>query len=509
MSEFRFAYVFSDGCVLQRNKKICIFGTGETGKKVEVELNGSVVCTTVEDEKWKVFLPPMEASDGLILRAVSEETKIELKDVAIGEVWLAGGQSNMEFTISQDKNGADILKNDKPNVRFYYTPKYEYESAEFEHLSTESHWTYFNDPDGARANWSAVGYMFAKRISEALNVTVGIISCNWGGTSASCWVPKEDLLGAGPDVQTYWNDFYKNIEGKTFDEQLADYKEYLAFRAEWEPKCAKLYEERPDIEWDEVLSTIGHDRYPGPVNLCSPQRPCGLYGTMLKKVIGYTFAGVIFYQGESDDHKPYFYSELFEILIKRWRKDNGDDKLPFIAVQLPMHRFRTDPDFKNWPVIRLAQRKVVSKIQGCGLAVGIDCGQFNQIHPQDKKEVARRLALQALWLVYGKLSEKEANGPQVISIQYESNSAIVKCKNAEGGFDIKNGNANGFELAPLNTEFTDEDFVPARAEFSEDGTIVLTADAVDNPGAVRYLWTNWCEVNVYGKNGLPLEPFRG
>lgn len=506
MSDFRVAYVFSDGCVLQRKKEIAVFGTGSDGAKVSVSLNGQRAFGTVADGKWKVYLPPMEAAEGLTLTVSSEESTVEFTDVAIGEVWLAGGQSNMELTLPEITDGEKMLAEEHPNVRFYYTPKFPYEGEELSRLERESHWEHF-EGEGAR-KWSAIGYLFAKQLSETLGVTVGIIGCNWGGTSASAWIPEEDMENGWSDVRSYLEEYRKGIEGISLEKQKADRDEYDAFRAEWEPKCAALYAENPQIEWSTVLETIGWDRYPGPVNSFCPQRPAGLYHTMLSKVIEYTLAGVIYYQGESDDHKTYAYYNLFNKLVERWRKDNGDLLLPFLAVSLPMHRFRNDPDFKNWPAIRKAQRKVVLDNKMMGLAVATDCGEFDNIHPREKREVARRLALQAFNLVYGLIPSIEANGPRVFAVEYKPGECILEAYDAEKGYIVKGESIKGFEIAPFRRGgVREEDYVEAFAEILPDNRIRVYSPQVSNPGSVRYLWTNWGEVTLYGANGIPLEPF--
>lgn len=507
MGKFRLASVFTDGCVLQRNKEIAVFGTGEEGANVKVTLNGITVACKVVDGSFKAFLPKMEAATGLTLMVSSQGTDIVCKDVAIGEVWLAGGQSNMEFELQNVIGGADMLTNDKPNVRFYYTPKYSFEDDESRKMDEESHWEHFGE--AGTKHWSAVGYMFAKQLSETLGVTVGVIGCNWGGTSASCWMAEEDLERGWADVQAYLTDYKKGIEGKSLSVQKTEYEDYLRYRAEWEPKCNKLYEENPDIEWATVEELIGESKYPGPVNEYSPFRPCGLYKTMLKKVIEYTLAGVIFYQGESDDHKPHAYYNLFHGMVARWRKDNGDMLLPFIPVQLPMHRYKQDPDFKNWPEIRRAQRKVTLDNKNMGLAVAIDCGEWNDIHPKNKTEVSRRLALMALNMVYGVIEPKEANGPRAMAVEYQSDACIITAEFSDGGYENRGDRIVGFEIAPfVQGGAKDEDYVEATAEILPDNRIKVFAPSVHNPGYVRYLWTNWGNVTLYGKNGLPFEPFR-
>lgn len=530
MAQFEIAPVFTDKCVLQRNKKVFIWGTGEDEKTVSVSIKGQNVSTKVKDGKWKCFLEPMEASDGNELIVKSGEDEICLKDVSFGEVWLAGGQSNMEFELRNSIGGKEMMENDHPNVRFFYTPKYEYEAPKYEHMFKEAHWADFDDE--WKGAWSAVGYCFAKNLSEKLGVTVGVIGCNWGGTSASAWMREEDLR-EDEELKIYFKEYDENVRGRSFEDQEKEYEEYLAYRSDWEEKCNKEYADNPDIEWDDVIAKIGEPRYPGPINACNPMRPAGIYYTMLRKVIPYTMAGVIFYQGESDEHLPHLYDRLYEKMINRWRSDNGDEELPFIGVSLPMHRYKQDPDFKNWPLIRANQRKACRDLSNVGLAVCTDQGEFNEIHPKDKREVGRRLYLQALWLVYSGLDEEEANGPQFSAVVFKNGYAEVHFKNG-GGLSLKGEELTGFELADSTriseqaaasddsalddaeiciTAFDariqkdDIQYFTAKAEIVDDYTVKVWADEVENPDSVRFLWTNYADATLYGKNGICAEPF--
>lgn len=533
MGNFRAEYVFSDSCVLQRNKPIAVFGYGDDGEKVKVTLGDDSADTFVSEGKWKVYLKAREAENDLTMTITHGDECIVFSDVAVGEVWLAGGQSNMEFELQNAVMGRQMLESDTPNVRFYYTPKIEWEEPERLKKFEESRWKHFSATEAA--NWSAVGYMFAKEISERLEITVGVIGCNWGGTSASCWIPEEDLWKGWGGTRSYIEDYLKLIEGKSLEEQKADYQDYEEYFAKWQPACDALYAENPSIEFSEVERLLGPNRYPGPINSFNPMRPCGLYNIMIKRVIEYSLAGVIYYQGESDDYKPDAYYNLFDTLVARWRKDNGDLKLPFIAVSLPMHKYRQDPDYKHWPVIRMNQRRVMKNNKNCGLCVATDCGQYDDIHPKDKRVVAHRLALQALQLVYGLISVDEANGPIAYSVEFNKGSAIVSFDHAGGGFMVNEGtdaestdyidNPNplklklipakgmeklikGFEIAPFKAKVSEADYREAKVKILDDGRIELTADGIDNPGNVRYLWTNWGDVTLYGSNGIPVEPFK-
>lgn len=512
--QFRVMNIFSNNMVLQRNKNINVFGEGEEGTEVCVTLirqDGRQISakTTVKNNKWLAVLPPQEADVDCDLRVAAYKTvghekeiiaEIDYLYVDIGEVWLAGGQSNMELELQNCQGGKESLQqDDKPNVRFYYTQKNPYKNREFFEAEEKTGWQTF-DSESAKA-WSAVGYYFAKKLSRDLGgITVGIIGCNWGGTSASAWMSKEALL-EDRELSGYVEEFEAACRGQSVEEQEEAYDEYVKFHAAWENNYAKLLQENPDIQWSEAEEIIGKCRWPGPMNVKNPYRPGGLYECMLMRVCPYSLKGFLFYQGESDDHKPHIYYKLFNRMIRQWREDFMDDELPFLFVQLPMHKYEYDEDFKHWPIIREAQMDTYKTVKNTGIAVIIDKGEFNNIHPLDKLSVGERLELQALALVYGELSEKDAFGPLYKSCIYHEDNIELLFDYAQDGFEVK-GELSGFEVAGQ-----DGKFVPAKAELCGD-RIYVSASEVENPLYARYLWTNFAEVPLYGKNGLPVAPFR-
>lgn len=505
MREFSVAAVFSSNMVLQREKKIRIFGEGEDGQKVNVSLYLPMmpeICveTTVKNGKWMAELPPQKACDGAEVVVKAGEFEKKMTNVAIGEVWLCGGQSNMEMELQNIKEGQNFLKDtSKPNVRFYYTQKKGFLNEDFYRTEKMMVWKEFSEQDAAC--WSGVGYLFGKELSECLGVTVGLIGCNWGGTSASHWMSKESLLEDN-SISIYWKEFEEKIVGKSVEEQVAEFEAYEEYHKAWEAKSAEVYAVEPNISWDALQEKIGPCQWPGPLNVRNPLRPAGLYECMLMRVAPYTMRGVIFYQGESDDHRPRTYATLFTRMMAQWRKDFCEPVLPFMFVQLPMHRYAGDPDYKHWCLIREAQMDVYKTIKGTGIAVAIDSGDFNDIHPKDKRPVAHRLVLQALGQVYGLAEEAEYMGPIYRDYVVNGKTIELAFDYAQAGFTFEGEAPVGFEIAG-----EDKQFVPACACIDGE-KIVVSAEQVEKPCYVRYLWTNYGDVNLYGKNGVPVAPFR-
>ncbi|MDE6709947.1 MAG: sialate O-acetylesterase, partial [Oscillospiraceae bacterium] len=395
MACFNLAAVFTDHMVLQRNKNINIWGCAYTATDVTVELCGKSVTARAESGKWKAVLPPMEAGGPYELKVTDNRGgEIVLHDVMIGEVWLAGGQSNMELELQNALNGKEVLANIKDvNVRFYYTQKIAYIDDYFNFAERNTCWS-IAAPDTA-ANYSAVGYYFARRLAAELGVTVGVIGCNWGGTSASNWISRK-ALEQDADTKSYVDEYDKAMEEKTMEGYLKELAEYEEWHNEWQPKINEYYANTPDPTWEGAQEYAGPCRWPEPMGPRSQFRPGGLYETMISRICPYTLAGFAYYQGESDDHKPDTYYKLFKALIEQWRSDWEDDTLPFMFVQLPMFMNEGDEDFKHWCKIREAQMRVHQTTANTGIAVILDRGEFNNIHPIDKEPVGERLALQAM-----------------------------------------------------------------------------------------------------------------
>ena len=504
MKQLKAAAVFSDNMVLQRDKNINIWGSGNDGDQVTVTIDGyfaSASCTastTVKKNKWTAVLPSMAAGGPYDLKVTDGKCSIIFKNVMIGEVWLAGGQSNMELELRNSKNGKNIVANIKPcNVRFYYTQKISYIDESFYEKENSSSWQECS-PETAGI-WSAVGYYFAKKVAEELNVTVGVIGCNWGGTSASAWISRENLE-LDKDTNTYVEEYNKANVGRTFEEYLEELNEYNIWYADWQKKVDRCYAEKPGMPWSEVLKIAGESHYPEPLGPRSPYRAGGLYETMLQRVTPYTIRGFIYYQGENDDHKPKIYRKLFTKLIDQWRTDWEDDELPFIFVQLPMFIGKGEEDRKNWPIIREAQMRVHKTIKNTGIAVILDCGEFDNVHPLDKETVGIRLALQAFYHVYGK--KIEAYGPVYKDMKYLKNGIELTFDHAEKGIVVKGDCAAGFEIAG-----EDKIFVPAKIVICGN-KIVVSSDKISEPKYVRYAWTNYGPVTIFNTAGLPMAPFR-
>ncbi len=531
---FKTAAVFSNHCVLQRNKNIDVFGWCDSDVTVTVTLSkdGKILAentastkATGKETKWMVTLPSQKEADGCELTVKSGDYTKTFSDIAIGEVWLCGGQSNMEFELQNCREAAEALaeKND-PNVRFYYTNKISWKDDWFYKAEENTCWSKW-DSD-ARKAWSAVGYFFGRKLAKELGCTVGLLGCNWGGTSCTAWMHESYIL-TDSELNTYIEEQIEATKGKSIEQQIKEYDDYLVRDAEWNRKAQEVYAVEPAIEWNALQDRIGKNEWPGPKSCKNPYRPCGLYDTMLSRVMPYTMKGVIWYQGESDDHKTNMYAKLFTRMIDNWRTDWNDDTLPFLFVQLTVNRYKQDKDFKHWCLIREAQEKVSKTVANTYMTVLMDEGAFNDIHPKQKQIVGERLEAIAMKTQYaGKATNEETFNPTLLSSVSKDGKMILTFDNAEGGFvtkekpeelknliEVEKNQGNETVSAMVNGKWTGFEVMDSEGNWTgaepvfKGNTIEVSAENV-NPVAARYNWFNYCPVTVYNNKGLPLAPFR-
>lgn len=491
--------IFSAHMVLQQNKNIAVWGQCDKNN-VTITLGDAAVTVPVQNGSFEALLPPLPAGGPFVMTVSTEGTKLSFEDVMVGEVWLAGGQSNMELELQNSRNGANVIKNiNNEKVRYYYTPQVSWVGDELYAAEKKSGWDLCTPEKAAR--WSAVAYYFAEKLSRELGVTVGIVGCNWGGTSASCWVSRETLEGI-QEIKKYITDYDDIVAEQDLEEYIREWQDYLVYQAEFDKNVGHYYETAENPTWDEALELYGENKYPGPMGPRSVTRPCGLYESMLQRVCPYTLAGFLYYQGEEDDHRPYSYYTLLSALVRQWRDDWNDDLLPFMLVQLPMFRNGGDePDYQNWPFVREAQMRLYQTVKNTGIAVILDKGEFGNIHPTEKDSVGQRLALQALYHVYGKCDKESVFGPIYKSYRVEGDAMIFSFSHAQGMYCTEDI-LEGFELAGR-----DKVYYAAKAKLQGE-EIVATCAEVDEPLYGRFCWTNYSPVTLFGATGIPAAPFR-
>lgn len=488
------APIFTDGAVLQRRRSIPVWGTAAPGARVSVRLGGEERSASAnENGRWQAALSPREAGGGETLLVSSGGETLECRDLCFGEVWLAGGQSNMEMPLSESKGGKRAIEESGgSSVRFFQAPR-DGEKSAWLRCSPET--------SGAL---SAAAYHFARQVAQTQRVAVGIVSCCYGGSSISCWMSRERLAQSVPG-QRYLEDYDRAIGGRSDGAYRRAMADYESDRRDWEARCAAYRAEHPHASWAEVYLSCGECPWPQPAGRPSPFYPGRLYETMLRPLCPYALRGFLFYQGEEDCARYYLhYGEMLTQLIDLWRTDWGDDRLPFLFAQLPMYLsagdYRDHRDDCHWAYLRDQQRKVSRTVANTGMAVLSDCGELGSVHPGDKETVGTRLALLARKLVYGE--SVVAEGPGLEQVEREGNELRLTFGDTAGGLTVRGGLLEGFEVAGA-----DGIYHAARARASLD-TVRVWSERVPKPETVRYAWKNYAYGSLYNLAGLPAVPVR-
>lgn len=533
--------VFSHSMVLQRQKKIHVWGSLDSelqsGLRVVISLNkenNAKITSETEvnsDGSWTCALPPQKEGGpySLVVELFNSlHEKLDQKeyaDVMIGEVWLAGGQSNMEYELCNDTDGKLLLENlpDIP-VRYYYTPKIAYIGKELEEAESKNTWQKNGSPE--MKHWSAAAYFAVKKMSSELKgITFGIIGCNWGGSISVNWMDIETST-ARTDTAVYQAEYEEKIRNLSDEEAERLTAEYKTYHDEWNKKVIEYQSKTPDAPWKDVIAFAGECKWPGPMTKKHEFRPGGLYQTMIKRIAPYSLRGFLYYQGESDDKKPHLYRDLLSALIFCWRKIWKDDELFFMIFQLTVYTIDEDSSGCSWAIIRQAQEAVFKNIKNTGLTVISDCGERRDIHPKAKKIPGERAGEQILSLVY--------NRPfaHVLSPLYRSHDILngsirIHMANAKDGLmlEMKDRNISSVNKAlslSADTMSVEENpFVvwdesgslyPAdvRIEIdpiTESYVVILSSSKITHPVGASYGWANWFNTMLYGASGLPASPF--
>lgn len=501
MPKFSLSPLFTDHAVLCRGKELRLFGTAQEGEELTLALNdagGRLLAkdtARAQNGRFCFRLPPQEAQTNCSLILSDGKETLIFTDIAIGEVYLAGGQSNMELELQNADEGQELIPRHMNDwVRYFNVPKFARFSPEMEEANKNARW--LSVAPGTAKDMSAVAYFFAMKLQAHLNVPVGIIDCYWGGTSVTCWMDEETLLRTA-EGERYLREYRESWAGKSMEEYLREEGAFFGGLDEWAKKADALKKAHPEYTTKEINDEIGPcPPWNPPVGEGSPFRPDGLVHTMLERVIPAALTGVLFYQGEEDTWRTEKYDILLSSFILRLREQFMDGELPFLNVQLPMWiDGAAEKDSKLWPPLRLAQWKVYRNIRNTGLAVLLDQGEFDNIHPTNKRVVGERLYETALDTVY---HEPASLSPY----------ACGKCRRGSALTVFLSAPVEARGEGDMLLEIAGEDgaFLPARAEIHENA-LVLSHPQIPRPALARYAWTDFASVRLFGKNGLPLAPF--
>ncbi len=464
--------ILSDHMVLQQGVPVRVWGTADPGEAVTVRFAGQNVSTRANRQgKWQAFLAPLRAGGPSVLTVAGQNT-IVLQDVVVGEVWVGSGQSNMDWPVERSKNAEmEIAAANFPQVRLFKVAR---KRADEPMEDVEGEWR-VSSPETV-ADFSAVAYFFGRHLHEKLGVPVGLIQSSWGGSTAEAWTSRA-ALDSDPRLRFFF---------QRWEEMMAEYPE------------AKPKYERALKEWERTGKSGRRPQAPlGPDH---HHKPGGLFNGMIAPLTPYAIRGVIWYQGEANAHRGqgWIYAPLFQALISDWRRHWGKGEFPFLFVQLA--NFARAPEGSQWPEVREAQALGL-RLRNTGMAVTIDIGEPQDIHPTNKQDVGKRLALAARAIAYGE--RIVYSGPMFREVSKHGSELRMWFDHAGGALRTKGDvQVKGFTIAGA-----DRRFVPAEARI--DGmTVVVSASAVPDPVAVRYAWGGSPENNLTNADGLPASPFR-
>ncbi len=491
-AEVKLPALISDHMVLQREAQANVWGTAAPGEKVTVKLASFEATATADDRgDWNVRISGVKAGPAGEMTIQGSNT-VTVKDVMIGEVWVCSGQSNMEFSVAGANDAAkEVAAANFPEIRLFTVPRVAAEAATSE---MQGEWTICS-PETV-GTFSAVAYFFGRNLYEKMKVPIGLIHSSWGGTGAELWTPAEVIAAVPP---------FKDRYQLPWEQIKAEY-----------PKAKEAYDQQME-DWKAAVEKAKADGQPAPGQPGLPRggtpegSPGSLFNGMIVPLLPYTIQGAIWYQGESNagnSSDAKLYRSLFPMMIRSWRaawskaglgaSDNPD--FPFLYVQLANFMARKDqPAESSWAELREAQLLTL-QLPRTAMAVAIDIGEESDIHPKNKQEVGRRLALAAEATVY--YLETEYSGPIIAGSQVEGDHIRLSFRQGEGMKAADGGEIKGFSIAGQ-----DGKFVWAKVEIDGDHVLVSSPE-VKEPVAVRYDWADNPEGNLVNEAGLPASPFR-
>lgn len=471
-AQLRLPQYFADHAILQRDQPVVLWGWCNPGKQVSVSFNSkNYKGTTGPDSIWQVRIPVQHAGGPYKISIESDTEKMIINDIYFGDVFFCSGQSNMEFLMgneayrSSENRDYPLIRSLRVHRKTAITPQKDTYKAE---------WILATNKNLNRH--SAVAYYFAKEIHETEKIPVGIIHASWGAATIEtfmCPHALEDFLEAKSQVDKITPEFVERVK-RTND---------------------SLLKVNPGVANPKGFVNI-ENRYPTMV-----------YNGMVVPFFSYPVKGVVWYQGEGNAFVPicYDYEAMLTGMINSWRASWGNAHLPFFIAQLASYgKVIEKPESSAWAVVQEAQFAVSRKLENVRTAITNDIGDPKDIHPRNKRDVGKRLAVQALELIYGHTSQV-TQGPVLEKATLKGSVFELSFENVGSGLVAKD---NSKELYSFAVAGEDNQFYRAKAEIKGDKVIVYSEE-VPKPVYVRYAFESSPErINFYNKEGFPAVPFR-
>ena len=473
--------ILSSHMVIQRDQPVHVWGTAAPGQPVAVSFRGESRGTEADPlGHWSVYLKPGTAGGPfqLTVKGVPEsgasaapEQPITLDDIMVGDVWVASGQSNMEFPLSRADTAAQDLPNSaNPQIRLLMIRK---RASDYAMPDADTDGWKPSTPETAK-EFSAVAWYFARDIASREHVTIGVIDATWGGTVGEAWVR---LTALGEDASLAPIFVARGKMTDTAANAVAEEKDEQRQRDEAKAAGKPM----PQFPWHPPLNSWG---------------PGLLWNGMIAPLTPLPIRGVLWYQGESNSAlaRVYSYDRVMRTLIEDWRRQWGVGDFPFLYVQISNF---TSTQAEDWAELREQQVRTL-EMRNTAMAVTIDIGNPADVHPTDKLDVGLRLARAARAITYGE--SVEYSGPMFRQATPEGGSIRVYFDHAQG-LMAKGGSVTGFEVAGRDGKYS------AATATVEGATVVASSPAVPNPVRVRYGWANSPQCNLFNGEGLPASPF--
>lgn len=480
IADVRLPAIFSDNMVLQRQMPVPVWGYADAGEQVTINVSDQIKTIKADREgKWMVKLAAMPAG-GPFAMTVRGTNTITFTNVMIGEVWVCSGQSNMEFSLAGTPGSrTEIKKATNSNIRLFTIPKTisgkTRDDVEDSWLVCHPH---FAD------NFSAVAYFFGKTLNSQLDVPIGLVQSAYGGSKIEPWMTIEALKQV-PSLS-------RAVEHVAGSDQVhrVHVAEALKGLEIYLPVAKKAF-----AAGEEVPAP---PKWPVHPLATDKQQPTCLYNGMIHPIMPFAMRGVIWYQGEANCNDGMLYYEKFTAMLASWRSQWGQGDFPFYFVQLAPFVYG---DSEELPQFWEAQTACL-QIPNTGMAVTVDIGDPHDIHPKNKQDVAKRLALWALAKDYG-MDKLVYSGPLYKSMTVKRNKAVIHFDHVGTGLTSRDGmDLTWFEIAD-----EDQKFIKAKAVIEGD-TVIVSNEKIKKPVAVRFGWDQKAEPNLSNKEGLPASPFR-
>lgn len=500
---FCVADIFQSGMMLQRGKNIRVYGIGDKGQQLTVKIQNQVSETMVDSNgHWEVYMDELIASSKEELVIGDGTNTITFTDVAIGDIYVAAGQSNMEFWMRYEKHYQEAVKEcNNADIRFFDTPKIAYDGQEDEFdYSKVGIWRKATTED--LEYFSAVGYYFARNLQQDLNIPIGIIGCNWGGTSASVWMSHPTLEKVGLPWLKAYQEQIKNMDLDAYWKSQHGNGMNDTGNSTWNGFIETFLPRTPGKEEAEAFFGNTGESAEGTEPMIQVQAiPSCLYEHMVKRIAPFSLCGVLWYQGESDDCPgcQSLYSDMLGGIISDWRKLWEMEELPFYIVQLPGYLSWLAVPNNDYMEIRRQQEIVCNTVPNTYLCSISDLGEEFDIHPKNKLGVGERLALLARKYHYKE--EILADAPILIDAVKNGQEIKLTFENVGSGLHIKGDTINALEVK------MDDKELEYMADICDNQVILTTKASLTQTVRIEFARTKWYIVNLYNSANLPAIPF--